>query len=251
MIRPAMNTDVIPVLLLLGRPASGKSEIIDYLQRLAADERRQRFRVGDLSVLDDFPLLWSWMEEDALLERMGKPRLHTTPDGYFSHRHAWDLLVQMLCLGYDKAAADAPGDAPPRSVIIEFSRGTEHGGYRAALDALSDRVRESAAALYVRVSFEESRRKNRARFNPMRPHSILEHGLPDDKMERLYHRDDWDELPRDPHGAVLVRGSAIPAVVFENEDDATTPWRQARSGEVLGARLEKCLQELWKARRPS
>jgi hypothetical protein len=244
-----MDADILPVLLLLGRPASGKSEIIDYLQHLSADERRQRFRLGNLSVLDDFPLLWSWMEEDALLERMGKPRLHTTPDGYFSHRHSWDLLVQMLCLGYDKAAADAAENAAPRSIIIEFSRGTEHGGYRAALDVLSDSVRQSAAILYVHVSFEESRRKNRARFNPRRPHSILEHGLPDDKMERLYRRDDWEELPRAPHGSLLVRGAAIPAVMFENEDDATTPWRQSHSGEVLGARLETCLRQLRDARR--
>jgi len=40
---------------------------------------------------------------------------------------------------------------------------------------------KSAAILYVNVSFSESLRKNRKRFNPNKPDSILEHGLPDEK----------------------------------------------------------------------
>ena len=236
-----------PVLLLLGRPASGKSEIIDYLQRTDPDQG-QRIHVGSPLVLDDFPLLWAWFEEDDLLEKMGKPRLHTTPDGYFSHPHLWDVLIRRLCLEYDKLRAADPGLHGTSTVVIEFSRGTEHGGYRAAFEHLSDAVLEAASVLYVRVSYEESLRKNRRRFNPDRPHSILEHALPDEKLDRLYRRDDWEELTRGTAGSLLVRGRSIPAVVFENEDDVTTPWREARSGGALGGRLEACLRKLWEAR---
>jgi hypothetical protein len=240
MLPAAVNADILPVLLLLGRPAAGKSEIIDYLQRLSETERGGRFHMGALTVLDDFPLLWSWLEEDALLHRMGKPRLHTTADGYFRRRYSWDVLVQMLCLAYDKALADDPGAAEGRTFLLEFSRGSEHGGYRSALDALSDSVAARAAVLYVRVSYEESLRKNRRRFNPARPHSILEHGLPDEKMERLYRTDDWQELLAGPRGSVTARGRSMPAVTMENEDDVTTP-----RGEALGRRLQECLHSLW------
>jgi hypothetical protein len=242
-----MAGDVHEVLLLLGRPASGKSEIIDYLQGRDPGERRQRFRVGDPIVLDDFPLLWAWFEEDEILARMGRARLHTTADGYFSERHFWNVLVRRLCLEYDKLRAVEPlGSSGRRTVIIEFSRGSEHGGYREAFDHVSEAVLAAAAVIYVSVSFEESLRKNRRRFNPQRPDSILEHGLPDDKMDRLYRRDDWESLPRDGAGSLLVRGRAVPAVTFENEDDVTTP-----RGEALGARLETSLQRLWAARAPA
>ena len=244
-----VSVDVIPVLLLLGRPAAGKSEIIDYLQRQEEGERRARFHLGPLTVLDDFPILWSWLEEDELLQHMGRPRLHTTPEGYFSQRHSWDVLIQMLCLAHGKACADDPAGGNGRTFIMEFARGTEHGGYRAALDTLTGEVAARASILYVQVSYEESARKNRRRFNPKRAHSILEHGLSDEKMERLYRRDDWQELlvasggARNPPagGAVEIQGRMVPAVTMENEDDVTTP-----RGPELGSRLEECLDLLWR-----
>ena len=234
-----MARATLPLLVLVGRPASGKSEIIDYLQHLDAGERRRRFGLGELAVLDDFPMLWAWFEEDAILQQMGKPRLHTTPDGSFAGVHLWDVLVRRLCLEYDKLLAADPHAAGQTSVIMEFSRGVEHGGYRRAFGELAETVLARAAVLYVRVSFEESLRKNRKRFNPDRPGSILEHSLPEEKLRRLYGRDDWDGLERPDPDHILVRGHRLPAVVFENEDDVTTP-----RGPALGARLEECLPRL-------
>jgi hypothetical protein len=234
-----MDDSLIEVLVLVGRPASGKSEIIDYLQRLDPAERRRRFGLGDLEILDDFPLLWAWFEEDAILDRMGRPRLHTDAEGDFAGSHLWDVLIRRLSLGYDKLLAADPGLHAHASVIVEFSRGSEHGGYRRALAALSPAVAARASVLYVRVSFEESLRKNRKRFNPDRPHSILEHALPDDKLRRLYGRDDWDELERDADGRLVVGDRRLAAAAFENEDDVTTP-----RGAALGERLEACLRRL-------
>lgn len=234
-----MGSEILPLLVLVGRPASGKSEIIDYLQRLDPAERRRRFRLGDLAVFDDFPLLWEWFEEDAILEQMGHPRLHTDAAGYFAGAHLWDVLIRRLCLAYRKLLAADPDLHARTSVIVEFSRGSEHGGYRRAFAALSSEVLSRASVLYVRVSFEESLRKNRRRYNPDRPGSILEHALPDEKLRRLYGRDDWDELERDTAGRIVVGDHRLPAAVFENEDDITTP-----RGAGLGSRLEECLRRL-------
>jgi hypothetical protein len=234
-----MDDGILGTLVLVGRPASGKSEIIDYLRRLESEARRRRFALGDLVVLDDFPLLWEWFEEDAILVSMGQPRLHTNADGDFAGAHLWNVLIRRLSLGYDKLAAADPRLDEHTTVIVEFSRGSEHGGYQRAFAELSPAVLERASVLYVRVSFEESLRKNRARFNPDRPHSILEHALPDDKMRRLYGSDDWDELARDPDGRIVVAGRRLPAAAFENEDDVTT----AR-GAALGERLESCMARL-------
>jgi hypothetical protein len=235
-----MNSRTPPILILLGRPAAGKSEIIDFLKRTPLDERVRRFHIGDFAEIDDFPLLWAWYEEDALLNRMGHPRLHTTPDGYFTRRYMWDLLIQRLSLEYDKWARDAEAGS---TAIIEFSRGSEHGGYRSALPNLSEAILQQAAILYVDVSWEESLRKNRRRYNPSRPDSILEHGLPNAKLERLYKEVDWREFSAPDAAHVNVRGQRVPYVVFGNEDDVTTG-----RGPALGDRLEDALGSLWSLR---
>ena len=96
------------------------------------------------------------------------------------------------------------------------------------------------AVLYLDVSWEESLRKNRKRFNPNKPDSILEHGLEDAKLERLYREVDWQEVSAPDSQWLSIAGKKVPYVVFDNHDDVTT----AR-GEALGARLEDCLQRLW------
>jgi hypothetical protein len=231
---------IFPLLLLAGRPASGKSEILEYLRRIPEEERRRRFRIGRLAVLDDFPLLWAWFEEDRLLAEMGRERLHTTADGYFLWPHLWDLLVRRLDLEYAKLCRADPGLQAHTTVLLEFSRGGEHGGYARALAQLSAGVLARLAVIYVRVSFQESLRKNRRRFNPERPHSILEHALPDEKLARLYGEDDWERLSAADPRFLAVQGRRVPYAVFENEDDLTTP-----GGEALGKRLEQVLSGLW------
>lgn len=235
------NTEHFDILILVGRPASGKSEIIDYLVHLDRQERRERFHLGHLDILDDFPVLWSWFEEDALLEkRLGQPRLYTDSGGYFIETHYWDLLIERLSLSYRKRRRDDPDYHQHTTTLIEFSRGAEHGGYTRALPHLSDEILTRAAILYVRVSFEESLRKNRARFNPARPDSILEHALPDEKLERLYRDDDFDQLSNTHPKWLPIRDFQLPYIIFENEDDIT-------SGQpvALANRLEDRLNDLW------
>jgi len=98
-----------------------------------------------------------------------------------------------------------------------------------------------AAILYVRVPFEESLRKNRRRFNPDKPDSILEHGLSDKKMERLYQKDDFATVAPGDSGQIEIRGHQVPFNVFPNEDDVTTD-----KPDQLAARLETVLGEMWK-----
>ena len=223
-------------IILIARPAAGKSEVIHYLKNCSTEDRLHRFHVSDFLEVDDFPMLWAWFEEDALLEQMGKPRLHSTPDGYFLERHLWDVLIRRLCLEHDKIRRDHPEE----TIIMEFSRGSQHGGYAEAFQHLTKAVLEEAAILHLNVSWEESLRKNRRRFNPDRPDSILEHGLPDAKLERMYKDVDWDVVSAGASDHLMIQGVAVPFVVFENEDDVTTP-----RGAALGERLESVLTTLW------
>ena len=179
------DKNTLEILLLLARPAAGKSEVIHFLKHTPLNEREKRFHVGELTEIDDFPMLWTWFEEDALLEKMGYPRLHTDADGYFLGQHLWDLLIERMGLEYLKKQRDVAGFNERYTTLIEFSRGSEHGGYTSAFAHLSREILSRAAVLYIDVSWEESLRKNRKRANPDKPDSILEHSLPDQKLERL------------------------------------------------------------------
>jgi hypothetical protein len=233
---------IFPILILNARPAAGKSEIIRALQTVPEKERIERFHIGPMHIIDDFPMLWAWFEEDHILEHdFGRPRLHTTSDEYFIIDDFWHVLIRRLSLEYMKWHRDT-GDQ--WTAIIEFSRGEQHGGYVEAYNHLDAQILQQAVSFYVNVSFEESLRKNRQRFNPERPDSILQHGLADEKLRNLYREDDWASLSNGDPEFLHVGSVRVPYVVFENEDDVTT-----LGGDPLFSRLEQCLGDLWELHR--
>lgn len=235
-----MTDGTFDIVILTGRPASGKSEIIDFLTRLPADIRRGRFHIASLEVLDDFPILWAWFEEDDILSKLGLPRLHSDEQGYFKFKELWHVLIERLSLDYSKKIRDDDSYHAHATALIEFSRGSEHGGYADAFQHISEEILKRAVILYVRVPFEESLRKNRRRFNPEKPDSILEHGLTDEKMERLYRDDDWPVLAPEESGYLSLRGLEVPYAVFPNEDDVTTG-----KPDQLADRLDTVFNGLW------
>ncbi|MBD3236538.1 MAG: hypothetical protein GF330_07530 [Candidatus Eisenbacteria bacterium] len=247
-----MPSDIFPILILNGRPAAGKSEIIDYLKKTPPEERRRRFHIGEFEEFDDFPILWERFEDDDLWERHGKPRLISDRqfeyqgqrfEGYvFKDPFFWHWLIEKLCMDYSKRRRDVPGYHETRTAIFEFARGSEHGGFAQAYEHLSDEVLARAATIYIDVSWAESLRKNRRRYNPDRPDSILEHALEDRKLEMLYKESDWDRFSaRDP-GYLHVRGQRVPYAVFDNEPERTD------DPAKLGPHLEKVCARLWKLR---
>jgi len=235
----ASNSNTFDILLLVARPAAGKSEIIAHLKSTPVIKRIPLYHIGEFEELDDFPMLWTWFEEDAILSRLGHKRLHTDDDLNFLHAYLWDLLIERINLEYSKILRDEPGYHDQKTIIIEFARGSAHGGFSRAFEFLSKEIADRLAILYLNISWEESLRKNRTRYNPDRPDSILEHGLTDEKLEKLYRHVDWDELTAGQPDTVQIQGVSVPYVVFENEDDITS-----QGGELLGGKLQEVLTQL-------
>ncbi len=151
-----------------------------------------------------------------------------------------------------------------RTVVMEFARGGADGspmplpapyGYRYSLSLLAPEILARAAILYIWVTPEESRRKNRERTDPDDPGSILHHGVPNAVMYGDYGCDDmaWllersstpDAVEVEAHGRVF----RLPVGRFDNRVDRTTFIRQDperwRAGDV--ARLHEGLREAFAA----
>jgi len=242
------------IIIFNGRPAAGKSEVIDYLKSCPLEERLERFHIGELEEMDDFCILWERFEDDDIWEKHGKPRLISdrfftyegkTMEGYvFKDKFFWNFLIERFNHDTAKLLRDRPDFFDGRTLFIEFSRGSEHGGFKTAYDYLSPEIMEKAATLYIDCSWEESLRKNRRRYNPDKPDSVLEHALEDKKLEMLYKESDWAEFSGgDPH-FLHVQGRKIPYSVFRNEPEITD------QPEKLGAHLEEVLGRLWNLKYP-
>ena len=233
--------EIFAHLLVLGRPAGGKSEFIDFMQRQPDDRRAERYHLGRLVVVDDFPILWEFFLDDDVRERYGFPRLYSCraqPGGYASTDPGiWPVLTDRLNRQVRQACLAHPELYREHTVVVEFSRGREQG-YREALEQLDPAILERAAILYIAVSFAESWRRNIARYDEDRRAGILTHMVPYEAMERIYGNDDWPELAHEPAGYLRVGGVNVPYVTMDNEEESTDL-------QVLDGRYGEALERLW------
>ncbi|MBM3318691.1 MAG: hypothetical protein FJY75_12645 [Candidatus Eisenbacteria bacterium] len=247
-----MSRQIFDIVILNGRPASGKSEIIDYLKKVPLAERIRRFHIGEFEEFDDFPILWERFEDDDIWESHGKARLisnatyeyegEVRPGYVFKEQFFWHYLIERLCMNYGKRLRD-PAYHETTTAVFEFARGSQHGGFAEAYRYLSKDVLERANTIYISVTWEESLRKNRRRRNPDKPDSILEHSLEDKKIEFLYKESDWESFSAPDPEYLRVGERRVPYAVFENMPEKTD------KPAVLGAHLEEVCALLWERRR--
>jgi thymidylate kinase len=237
--------DTFDILLLLGRPASGKSEFIDFLSRMPAEARARTLHMAPFHVVDDFPLLWEKFLEDDGWEALGRPRLHSKRcDGNYAvtSDDLWAFLIDRVVERCESWLSD-PTASERGTLVVEFSRGGGHG-YREALGRFPPRILVRAAVLYVSVSFSESWRRNLARYVEKEKDGILTHSVPREEMERTYGTDDWEELTGGArHGMIQIGQVRVPYFTMSNEPESTDP-------AVLEPRYREALDTLHAARLP-
>ncbi len=226
-----------PILIITGRPAAGKSEVIDFLKKADPAERLKRFHIGEFEELDDFVYVWETFEIDDILTKHGKPRLWTDEKYWFREHFIWNLYMERMSLEYRKKVARDPHYHDRKTVLVEFARGGDNG-IAEALSYLHEDVLKNAALMYIRVSYEESVRKNRRRARKGQEDSILYHSLPDEKMEFYYKTNDWETLEKKNPNYIEVKGFKIPYAVFENEPEKTL------DPALIGQELERVTKKI-------
>lgn len=236
-----MNNN-FPILIITGRPAAGKSEVIDFLKKANPKERLDRFHIADFEELDDFVYVWETFEIDDMLTKHGKPRIWTDEKYWFKDDFIWNLYIERINLEYRKKLARNPSYHNEKTTLVEFARGGDNGIYE-ALTYLHEDILKRAALMYIRVSYEESVRKNHRRARKGQEDSILYHSLPDEKMEFYYKTNDWDKLEKKDRQFIDVKGIKIPYAVFENEPEKTL------DPKLIGDELERVTKNLWSIKR--
>ncbi len=238
-----MKTPHLPVVIVTGRPAAGKSEVIDFLKKTPVEERVRRFHIGELEELDDFVYVWETFEIDDILSKNGKPRLWTDEKYWFKDPFIWNLYIERLSLEYRKKLARYPHYHEKKTALVEFARGGSDG-IAGALRCLHPDVLRRAVLMYIKVSYEESVRKNRRRARKGEEDSILYHSLPDEKMEFYYRENDWEDLAAKDPNVLEVNGFKVPYAVFANEPEKTL------DSSMLGEELERVMKKLWLVKEP-
>jgi len=233
------NEETFEVLLLLGRPASGKSEFIDFMTQISSDHRAREFFIAPFRIVDDFPILWSLFQQDDVWESVGRERLFSKQcDGNYavSDDSVWGFLIEQINQRVLKSSSFGKPSSR-KTLIIEFSRGGP-SGYRDALERLSPEILRRAAALYVSVSFEESWRRNIARYDEKKRDGILTHSVPREEMERTYGTDDWHSLTGGPVGLLRIGDVDVPYATMNNEPES-------KAQDVLSERYRAALAPLY------
>lgn len=132
-----------------------------------------------------------------------------------------------------------------KTIVIELARGGANGaafplcppnGYQYSLEQFSEELLDAASILYVKVTPEDSRRKNIERGLPNAQGSILNHSVPMEVMLSEYGCDDMEWLisKSDKENTVRIdklindgvrfemKHHYIPVGVFDNTADLTT-----------------------------
>lgn len=210
-------------IFLLARPAAGKSELIDFLKSFTDKERMEKFHIGPFKETDDFPYIWKAGEEDDLREKRGEERLHTawTKEGITLTTQ--DLRGRLIGKVNDdvlsKYYTDGGKYYDASTLLIEFARG-KGDGFKLSLSKFDKKILSRAAILYVKVSFEESYRRNNARYKEGQEASSLFHKVPDKDMYEFFIENDWDEISGGKEaGFITINGINVPFVSMSNEPE--------------------------------
>ncbi len=233
-----MAREHFDVIILIGRPAAGKSEVIDFLKKTPLPERLKRFHISNFEEFDDFVYVWETFEVDDILSRHGKPRLWTDEKYWFRDQFIWNLYIERINLAYRKQLAANPEYHSSMTALVEFARGGENG-FAEAFSFLHEEILKRAGIIYIGVSYDESVRKNRRRARPGLEDSILYHSLPDEKMAFYYKTNDWPMLASADPAFITIKGIKVPYAVFQNEPEKTD------NPAALGQELERATARLW------
>ncbi len=233
--------NIFKYLFVLGRPASGKSEFIDFMKKLSDAERAEKYHIGKFEEIDDFPWIWEICTADDEREARGEKRLHSirTPECYnLTTPKFRGSLVPRFNTAIAEKYSKRPDFFKDGTLLIEFARG-KGDGFEESLSKFDPEILKNAAVLYIDVTFEESYRRNNSRYRADAKESILWHKVPDEDMYGYFIENDWAKITDAKRsGSINIAGHRLAFVSMDNSPESKDP-------VVLGPRYHAALNTLW------
>ena len=141
---------IFKTILLFALPASGKSEVRNFMTNMDPDRLRDDFHIGANLQLDDFPYVHFMRLIDNALEDMGEKRLFYVSDDlpYFDDRD-WGTLTHLLNEDYDnmKAKRRLNTESYAMELFSRIDRAGAKVGFEPRIALLSDEIIEKLADL--------------------------------------------------------------------------------------------------------
>eukprot|EP00792_Barthelona_sp_PAP020_P006925 TRINITY_DN3085_c0_g1_i1.p1 TRINITY_DN3085_c0_g1~~TRINITY_DN3085_c0_g1_i1.p1 ORF type:complete len:337 (+),score=114.15 TRINITY_DN3085_c0_g1_i1:29-1012(+) len=179
---------------------------------------------------------WLFVKIDAAMQRVGlSSKLTVLPINV--REQLKDMLDEEISKYFEEKNNEIPETMQDKTIVIEFARGGPENssfpigngqGYQATFQQFLPEIIKKAAALYIWVTPEESKQKNRDRADPNNPGSILNHGVPEYVMENDYGCDDIGHLrsiSKVENCVPVTIGKetmSLPIGIFDNRGDFTT-----------------------------
>ena len=144
-----MSNQVFKVVLLQALPASGKSEVRNFMANVEAERLKNEFHIGANLQLDDFPYVHMMRRIDTELEAMGQARIFYPGEEPFTDGRDWGTLCNLLNEDYHDLLnrVVVKPDSAAEYLCARIDRAGSGAGIKPRLGLLDEGVRAKLAAI--------------------------------------------------------------------------------------------------------
>ncbi len=143
-----MNNEVFDIVLLIALPASGKSEVRNFMANVEPERLKREFHIGENLQLDDFPYVFMMRRIDDELEAMGHSRIFYPGETPFYDGRDWGTLINLLNEDYhDMANRNVSCPASAAQLLFDrYDRAALQAGIAPRLGLLDEGLRAELAS---------------------------------------------------------------------------------------------------------
>lgn len=142
-----MTEQVFKTVLLMALPASGKSEVRNFMAHMDPDILRDEFHIGENLQLDDFPYVHMMRRIDNELQAMGRPRIFYPGEEPFVDGRDWGTLCALLSEDYHDLMNRnvIRTDSAAKLLFDRIDRAGAEAGIPRRMGILPEEIREELA----------------------------------------------------------------------------------------------------------
>lgn len=142
-----MKNNVFKVVLLQALPASGKSEVRNFMANVEPQRLQDEFHIGENLQLDDFPYVHMMRRIDNELEAMGEARIFYPGEAPFIDGRDWGTLCNLLNEDYHDLMNRnvIKTDSAAQLLFDRIDRAAESAGILSRMGLLDTGVRAKIA----------------------------------------------------------------------------------------------------------